>query len=74
MSIYDPVFRAQEDLQIINEAIDRMNERSRVSMTICAGILYAERRKLIVSDPIYQEAAWRLAAGELKSDPDIELV
>lgn len=47
MNRYDPVFEAQEDLQIINEALDRMNERHRVPLLLCAGALYEERRKLI---------------------------
>ena len=66
---YDPVFEAQEDIQIVNECIDRLNKRSRVSMSLCAAALHEARRQMIARDSEYQEAAWRVMLGELKKKP-----
>jgi hypothetical protein len=66
---YDPIVEAQEDLQIISECLDRISDRSRVPMHLCAAALAEARREMITCDPHYQEAAWRVMSGELKKYP-----
>lgn len=53
---------AQEDLQIINNALEQFNSVSRVNMSIIGGLIWSERAKLLQEDVAYQEAAWRLQA------------
>lgn len=61
---------AQEDLQIMAEAIESFVSVSRVSMTICAGLIQEQRALLLKSDAAYQEALWRIQANDLlESEP-----
>lgn len=54
---------AYEDLAIVREALDRMNERSRVPMTLMAGALHEAMQREVARDAAYFEAAALLFAG-----------
>lgn len=56
---------AQEELQIIEEFILRLNELSRINPSMLAGIVFEYKANLIKSDTAYQEAAWRWSANDL---------
>lgn len=59
------VLYAQEELKVINEAIEKLESLSRVNPHIIAGQLYQERAKLLKGDAAYQEACWRMLADDL---------
>lgn len=64
------VIYAQEDLQIIEEFLERLSEVSRVNMSILAGMVAQERSRLLRSDAAYREALWRITANDLlKEEP-----
>jgi hypothetical protein len=56
---------AQEDLKILNEAIEQLSSVSRVDMSILAGMLYNEKARLIKENAAWKEAVWRLEANDL---------
>lgn len=56
---------AQEDLQIIDAALEQFNSVSRVNMSIIGGLIHEQRAMLLRSDAAYQEALWRIQANDL---------
>lgn len=61
---------AQEDLQIIDAALEQFNSVSRVNMSIIGGLIYEQRAMLLKSDAAYQEALWRIQANDML-EPEI---
>lgn len=56
---------AQEDLQIIDAALEQFNQVGRVNMSIIGGLIHEQRSMLLKSDTAYQEALWRIKANDL---------
>lgn len=64
------VIYAQDTLNMLAEFIEQLEERSRVTCSIIAGLLVQERDRLIKADAAYQEAAWRiLGNSRLEKEP-----
>lgn len=64
------VLYAQEDLQIIDEALEQFNSVSRVNMSIIGGLIHEQRCMLLRSDEAYKEALWRVQANDLLEKED----
>ncbi len=64
------VRRAQEELVLYAEIIERLSEFSRINPSIMAGMIHKERASLIKSNTAYQEAVWRILVDDLLPDEE----
>lgn len=65
------VIYAQEDLQIIDKALEEFGSISRVNISIIGGLIHERRSMLLREDAAYQEALWRIQSNTLL-EPDPE--